>query len=101
MSCNPCLNKTVNPCDPVQPPCPPPECNDCVTCEPEPVCVPECRQNFKDKCRVKPCPPCKPCEPKQCVRKTKCKFYSVKDKCRQYKPCPPPQQCCCPDEYCH
>lgn len=89
--------KTVNPCDPVQPPCPPPLCPSCVACKPQPVCVPECRKSIRDVCRtVKPCPPCKcePCKPKNCVRKTKCKFYSVKDKLR-VKPCPPVKECCC------
>ena len=95
--------KTVNPCDPVQPPCPT-LCVKCVECKPKPICVPECRKSIKDKCRVKPCPPCacKPCPPKDCVRRTKCKFYSVKDKCRQNKPCPPVQeQHSCTGTCCH
>lgn len=86
--------KTVNPCDPVQPPCKV-VCVDPLPCEPQKVCIPECRKSVKDDCRIKPCPPCDcVCPPKVCVRKTKCKFYSVKDACRQNKPCPPVKKCC-------
>lgn len=79
------------------------KCNLCVKCNtcppPEP---PACRgKSIKDANRVKPCPPCKcKCPPPPCVRKTKCKVPSVKDKCRTNKPCPKPVECCppCPNE---
>ena len=87
--------KTVNPCDPVQPPPAQLLCVECVVCKPKPICIPECRKSFKDACKVKPLPACscEPCPPKNCVKKTKCKFYSVKDACRQNKPCPPTKVC--------
>lgn len=93
-------HKTVNPCDPVQKPAK--NYSSCCVykCKPKKICIPECRKTIKDKNRVKPCPPCKCiCPPKKCIRKTKCKFYSVKDKCRQNKSCPPVK--CCYEVDCH
>lgn len=87
--------KIVNPCNRVPPPVKQKKCVDCVEYKKE-LCIPECRKNYKDSCRIKPLPKCnKKCPPKNCVRKTRCKFYSVKDSCRLYKPCPKPEYACC------
>jgi hypothetical protein len=100
------IPKLVNPCDPVQPyiPCPPRPCpKDCADVCGKVPCVPKCRKSVKDACRVKPCPPCVPCDchkNKKCIRKTKCKFASVKDKCRNQKPCCPEKPKCCPKKNC-
>ena len=87
---------SVNECDPVQPPPNPPECVSCVEPEPYVPCVPDCRKSVKDDCRVPNQPKCC-CEhpPVECVRKTKCKFYSVKDVLRQQMTCPPPKCSSC------
>ena len=66
-------------------------------CPPKPV--PDCRKSSRDFCRIKPvaiCKKCCYCPPKKCVRKTKCKLPSIKDKCRTDKPCNE----CCPSECC-
>ena len=63
--------------------------------DPKP-CVPKCRENIKDICRIKPCPPCdcECCPPTPCVRRKKCAFASIKDKLRHPQPCCPKP--CCP-----
>jgi hypothetical protein len=125
MSCTPCgkninnipfpitlhatsvIPKLINPCDPVHPyvPCPPIPCpKDCADDCGKVPCVPKCRKSVKDTRRVKPCPPYVPCvchKNKKCVRKTKCKFASVKDKCRNQKPCCPKKPKCCPKKNCN
>ena len=73
------------------------KCTTCIPCIPVVPVVPVCRRSSKDACRVFPLPVCKyQCPPPPCVRHTKCRIPSVRDKCRTKVPCPVPV-CCAPD----
>ena len=74
----------------------PNNCTNCVPCIPShPPTPPACRgKTYKDGYRVKSCPPCEcVCPRPPCVRKTKCKLPSFKDRYRMPGPCPEPVEC--------
>ena len=71
----------------------PNSCGTVQVCFEEKPDVLECRKNFKDALRVKPCCPCEcVCLPLVVVKKTKCKVKSFKDDLRFKEPCCNP--CC-------
>ena len=95
------IPQRINECDPVKP-FVPRHCHKPRGCVEVKPCVPKCRKSDKDSYRIMHCPPpCdNECKPNECVRKTKCKFASVKDEYRYQRPCFAEVSCCDRKRHC-